>query len=49
MKDSVKDIMAKMLADWLFKDFGLLIDEPTESDIKESLEEVNNPHNELDT
>ena len=39
MAKSVKDIMAGMLAEWLFKDFGLLIDEPSEKDIAETLEE----------
>ena len=36
---SVKDIMSEMLAEWLFKDFGILIDEPSEKDIAETLEE----------
>ena len=31
--------MAEMLAKWLFKDFGLLIDEPSEKEIAETLEE----------
>ena len=31
--------MAEMLAEWLFKDFGLLIDEPSEKEIAETLEE----------
>ena len=35
----VKDVMSEMLADWLFKDFGILIDEPSEKEIAESLEE----------
>ena len=39
MAKGVKDIMAEMLAEWLFKDFGILIDEPTEKDIAETLEE----------
>ena len=30
---SVKDIMSEMLAEWLFKDFGILIDEPSEKEI----------------
>ena len=29
--------MAEMLAKWLFKDFGLLIDEPTKDDIEKNL------------
>ena len=39
MSKSVKDIMAEMLAKWLFKDFRILIDEPSERDIAETLEE----------
>ena len=31
--------MAQMLAEWLFKDFGLLIDKPSEKEIAETLEE----------
>tara|TARA_Y100001938_G_scaffold149091_1_gene234791 strand:+ start:1148 stop:1309 length:162 start_codon:yes stop_codon:yes gene_type:complete len=42
MKKSVKEIMAELLTEWLFKDFGLLIDEPTSDEIKESLEEHEN-------
>ena len=38
---SVKDIMSEMLAEWLFKDFGILIDEPAEKEIAETLEEHN--------
>ena len=41
MSKSVKDIMAEMLAEWLSKDFGLLIDEPSEREIAETLEEHN--------
>ena len=36
---SVKDIMSEMLAEWLCKDFGILIDEPSEKEIAEALEE----------
>jgi len=36
---SIKDIMSEMLAEWLFKDFGILIDEPSEKEIAETLEE----------
>ena len=36
---SVKDVMSEMLAEWLFKDFGILIDEPSEKEIAETLEE----------
>ena len=32
-------MMAEMLAEWLFKDFGILIDEPSEKEIAETLEE----------
>ena len=39
MARNVKDIMAQMLAEWLFKDFGLLIDKPSEKEIAETLEE----------
>ena len=35
----VKEAVAIMLFDWLMKDFGLLIDEPTEEQIVEGLEE----------
>ena len=31
--------MAEMLAEWLFKDFNILIDEPSEKEIAETLEE----------
>ena len=30
--------MAEMLSEWLLKDFGLLIDEPSEKEIAETLE-----------
>ena len=39
MGKNVKDMMAEMLAEWLFKDFGILIDEPSEKEIAETLEE----------
>ena len=39
MAKNIKNIMAEMLADWLFKDFGILIDEPSEREIAETLEE----------
>ena len=35
----VKELMAEILSDWLLKDFGLLIDDPTPEDIDETLEE----------
>ena len=38
MGDKVKDEMAKMLADWLFKDFGMLIEAPTKEEIVKTLE-----------
>ena len=39
MVDKVKAEMAKMLAEWLYRDFGLLIEPPTEKDISKTLEE----------
>ena len=39
MEKNIKDIMAEMLAEWLFKDFEILIDEPSEKEIAETLEE----------
>ena len=36
---NVKDVMSEMLAEWLFKDFGILIDEPSEKEIAATLEE----------
>ena len=38
---SVKDVMSEMLAEWLFKDFGILINKPSEKEIAETLEEHN--------
>ena len=35
---NIKEEMAKMLAKWLFKDFGLLIEAPEEDDIVKTLE-----------
>ena len=35
----MKDEMAKMLTKWLFRDFGILIEQPTEKEIIEKLEE----------
>ena len=37
--NKLKDKMAKMLAEWLFKDFGILIEAPSENEIAKSLEE----------
>ena len=39
MAKGLKDIMAEMLAEWLFKDFGILINKPSEKEIAETLEE----------
>ena len=39
MGDKVKDEMARMLAEWLFKDFGILIEAPTKEQIIKTLEE----------
>ena len=38
MAESVKDIMAKMLAEWLLKDFGILLDKPNPKEIEDTLE-----------
>ena len=38
MGDKVKDEMARMLAEWLFKDFGILIEAPTKEEIIKNLE-----------
>ena len=35
----VREKMAELLAEWLFKDFELLLEEPTTEDIEEVLEE----------
>ena len=37
--NNIKEEMARILAEWLFKDFGLLIEAPTEEDIVKVLEE----------
>ena len=39
MAEKVKDIMARLLAEWLFRDFGMLLDEPTPREIEDTLEE----------
>ena len=39
MPKNIKNMMAGMLAEWIFKDFGILIDEPSEKEIAETLEE----------
>jgi|TARA_Y100000034_G_C6714799_1_gene315929 hypothetical protein len=38
MSENVKDVMARLLAEWLFRDFGILLDEPTSSEIEDTLE-----------
>ena len=38
MAEHIKKTLAKILSDWLIKDFGVLIDEPTPEDIEKSLE-----------
>ena len=37
--EKAKEAMANILAKWLFKDFGILLDEPTKKDIHNTLEE----------
>ena len=44
MDNSIKKQLAKKLAEWLLKDFNLVIDPPTEEEICQSLEE----HQEID-
>ena len=39
MAEKVKETLSRLLAEWLFKDFGVLIDEPTKEDIEKTLEE----------
>ena len=39
MENKVKDEMAKMLSKWLYRDFGILIEAPTEEDIAKALED----------
>ena len=38
MAEHIKKTLAKLLAEWLKKDFEVLIDEPTPEDIEKSLE-----------
>ena len=38
MGDKVKNEMARMLSEWLFKDFGILIEAPTKEEIVKTLE-----------
>ena len=39
MNNDVRDDLAKMLAKWLYKDFGILIEAPSEDQIAKTLEE----------
>ena len=39
MDNGIKKLMAKRLAEWLLKDFDLVIDPPTEEEICQGLEE----------
>jgi hypothetical protein len=39
MAEPVKKTIAKMLSEWLLRDFGILIDKPTPEDIEKTLEE----------
>ena len=39
MDNGIKKKMAKRLTEWLFNDFELVIDPPTEEEICQSLEE----------
>ena len=38
MAEHIKKTLAKLLSDWLVKDFGVLIDEPTSEGIEKTLE-----------
>ena len=38
MAEHIKKTLARLLSDWLTKDFGVLIDEPTPEDIEKTLE-----------
>ena len=40
MAEEVKEILSRLLAEWLSKDFGILLEEPTPREIEEALEEV---------
>ena len=37
--DKMKNDLAKMLAKWLYRDFGILIEAPSEDQIAKTLEE----------
>ena len=39
MAKAIKKTTAKLLSDWLSRDFGILIDSPTQEDIEKTLEE----------
>ena len=38
MAEQIKKTIAKMLSEWLLRDFGILIDKPTPEDIEKTLE-----------
>ena len=38
MAKHIKKTLAKLLSEWLTRDFGVLIDEPTSEDIEKTLE-----------
>ena len=38
MAEHIKKTLAKLLSEWLTRDFGVLIDEPTPEDIEKNLE-----------
>ena len=38
MAEHIKKTLAKLLSDWLARDFEVLIDEPTPEDIEKNLE-----------
>ena len=38
MAEHIKKTLAKLLSEWLTRDFGVLIDEPTSEDIEKTLE-----------
>ena len=40
MAKKVKETLSKLLSEWLFKDFGVLLEEPTPKEIENALEEV---------
>jgi len=40
MAEHIKKTLARLLSEWLKKDFDYLIDEPTTNDIEKALEET---------